>query len=52
MRNSVKTDLTTIKFKEYKKVFDISTFFMVKSEDSLFKGNYRMLSVRQLNVIY
>ena len=50
MRNSTKTDLTTIKFKEYKKVFDISSFFKVQTEDSLFKGNYRMLSVRQLNV--
>lgn len=49
MRNSTNTDLTTIKFNEYKKVFDISSFFRVKSEDSLFKSNYRMLSVRQLN---
>ncbi len=49
MRNSTRTDLTTLQFKDYKKVFDISSFFKVKSEDSLFKDNYRMLSVRQLN---
>jgi len=48
MRNATNTELTTIKFKEYKKIFDISSFFRVKTEDSLFKDNYRMLSVRQL----
>lgn len=50
MRNDIKTELTTIKFREYKKIFDISSFFRVKTEDSLFKDNYRMLSVRQLTV--
>ncbi len=50
MRNATNTDLTTIKFKEYKKIFDISSFFRVRTEDSLFKDNYRMLSVRQLDV--
>lgn len=50
MRNATNTELTTIRFKDYKKVFDISSFFRVKSSDSLFKDNYRMLSVRQLTV--
>ena len=49
-RNSTNTELTTIRFKDYKKVFDISSFFRVFTSDSLFKDNYRMLSVRQLNV--
>jgi lipopolysaccharide export system permease protein len=35
-------------FKEYKKVFDLSSFQLTKTEDSLFKDNYQMLSVRQL----
>jgi lipopolysaccharide export system permease protein len=51
MRNSTSTELTRIAFREYKKVFDISSFFRVQTDDSLFKDNYRMLSVRQLNVV-
>jgi lipopolysaccharide export system permease protein len=51
MRNSTSTELTRIAFREYKKVFDISSFFRVKTNDSLFKDNYRMLSVRQLNKV-
>ncbi len=49
LRNSINTELIRVAFKEYKKVFDISSFFQVKTSDSLFKDNYRMLSVRQLN---
>jgi lipopolysaccharide export system permease protein len=50
MRNSTKTQLVRLSFEEYKKVFDLSSFFMVKSSDSAFKDNYRMLSIKQLDV--
>lgn len=49
MRNSMQTELTRLSFSSYKKVFDITSFFRVKTSDSLFKDNYRMLSVRQLS---
>lgn len=48
-RSTLKTDLTRVNFREYKKVFDLSSFFKVKSSDSLFKDNFRMLSMRQLS---
>lgn len=48
MRASPNTELIRIGFKEYDKVFDLTSFFKVESNDSLFKDNYRMLSVRQL----
>lgn len=48
-RSSTQTELTRVNFREYKKVFDLSSFFKVKSSDSLFKDNFRMLSMRQLS---
>ncbi len=48
-RNSTNTELTRLGFKEYKKVFDLSSFKMNRTEDSIFKDNWRMLSIRQLN---
>ncbi len=48
MRASINTELTRINFTDYKKVFDLSSFFKVKTSDSLFKDNFRMLSMRQL----
>lgn len=48
MRATIHTELTRIHFSEYKKVFDLSSFFRVKTSDSLFKDNFRMLSMRQL----
>ena len=48
LRASKQTELTRINFDSYKKVFDLSSFFKVKSSDSLFKDNFRMLSMRQL----
>ncbi len=48
MRTTINTELTRINFSEYKKVFDLSSFFKVKTNDSLFKDNFRMLSMRQL----
>ena len=43
------TDFIRMGFKEYKKVFDLSSFKLNKTEDSVFKDNYQMLSVRQLD---
>ncbi|HSC53121.1 MAG TPA: LptF/LptG family permease [Phnomibacter sp.] len=48
MRGSTNTELTRVAFDEYDKVFDLSSFFKVQSNDSSFKDNFRMLSVRQL----
>lgn len=48
-RNSTNTEFTRMGFKDYKKIFDLSSFKIQKTEDSVFKDNWRMLSVRQLN---
>jgi lipopolysaccharide export system permease protein len=48
MRNTTNTEMIRVRFKDYDKVFDLSSFMRVQSDDSLFKDNYRMLSVRQL----
>lgn len=45
---TVNTDYLRLGFKEYKKVFDLSTFTMMRTPDSMFKDNFRMLNVRQL----
>jgi lipopolysaccharide export system permease protein len=47
-RHTLNTDFIRLGFKEYKKVFDLSSFKLNKTEDSIFKDNYQMLSVRQL----
>ena len=47
-RMVTKTDFTRSSFKQYKKVFDLSSFKMNKTEDTLFKYDPKMLSVRQL----
>jgi lipopolysaccharide export system permease protein len=49
MRGTTNTELIRVGFAEYEKVFDLTSFFRVKTNDSLFKDNYRMLSVRQLS---
>lgn len=36
-------------FKEYDKVFDLSTFKLNNASQDLFKGNYQMMNVQQLN---
>ncbi|MEJ7768975.1 MAG: LptF/LptG family permease, partial [Chitinophagaceae bacterium] len=46
---TLNTDYIRMGFKEYKKVFDLSSFQLNKTEDSVFKDNYQMLSVRQLD---
>jgi lipopolysaccharide export system permease protein len=48
-RYNPNTEFIRIGFKEYKKLFDLSSFKMNKTEDSLFRYSPKMLSVRQLN---
>jgi lipopolysaccharide export system permease protein len=47
--NTTATEFYRLGFKKYKKVFDLSSFNMMKTPDSLFKGSYNMLNVDQLN---
>ncbi len=42
------TQLIRMGFEEYKKVFDLSSFKLNKTDDSTFKNNYQMLNMRQL----
>jgi lipopolysaccharide export system permease protein len=49
-RNTPATDFIRSAFKEYKKVFDLSSFKITKTEDSLFQYDPKMLSVRQLTL--
>jgi lipopolysaccharide export system permease protein len=49
-RGTTNTEFIRLGFKEYKKVFDLSSFQLSRTEDSLFKDHHRMLSLRQLNV--
>lgn len=42
------TEYTRIGFKHFKKLFDLSVLQMKKTDDSLFRRNFRMLSVSQL----
>jgi lipopolysaccharide export system permease protein len=37
-------------FKEFKKLFDMSSLELKKNSDSFYRKNYKMLSVRQLNI--
>ncbi len=48
-RQTMTTDFTRTGFKEYKQVIDLNAFKMSKSEDSTFKYDPKMLSIRQLN---
>lgn len=48
-RSSTNTEFIRLGFKEYKKVFDLSAFTFYQTPDSVFKNNYQMLSIRQLN---
>jgi lipopolysaccharide export system permease protein len=47
-RLTTNTEFIRLGFKEYKKVMDLSSFALNKTDDSLFKNNYQMLSIRQL----
>lgn len=46
--NTAETEFYRLGFKRYKKAFDLSGFEVLKTPDSMFKGNYMMLNVRQL----
>jgi len=48
-RYSHNTEFIRMGFKEYKKVFDLSSFTMNKSHEDAFKYDPKMLSIRQLN---
>jgi lipopolysaccharide export system permease protein len=48
-RNSLNTQLIRMGFEEYKKVFDLSSFKLNKTDDSAFRNNYQMLNMRQLS---
>jgi lipopolysaccharide export system permease protein len=48
-RGTTNTEYTRLGFKSYKKVMDLSSFKMNKTEDSLFKYDPKMLSVRQIH---
>ena len=47
--HSMNTDFIRLSFKEYKKVFDLASFTMNKTEDDAYKYDPKMLSIRQLN---
>lgn len=49
VRQTMNTDFTKTHFKLYKKEFDLSSFKLNRSEDSVFKYDPKMLSIRQLN---
>jgi lipopolysaccharide export system permease protein len=48
-RLTTNTEFTRLGFKEYKKVMDLSSFALSRTDDSIFKNNYQMLSIRQLD---
>lgn len=43
------TEFIRLGFKEYKKLFDLTSLQMLNTPDSIFKNDYKMLSIRQLN---
>jgi len=49
-RYSANTEFIRLGFKTYKKEFDLSTFMFNKTEDSLFKYDPKMLSLRQIDI--
>lgn len=48
---TIETEYYRLGFKEYKKVFDLSSFRLNKTADSTFKTYYKMLSLQQLNTV-
>ena len=49
-RYGITSDFIRLGFKEYKTDFDLSSFQMNRTEDSLFKWDPKMLTVHQLNL--
>lgn len=48
---TTETEYYRLGFKEYKKVFDLSSFKLTKTADSTFKTYYKMLSLKQLTTV-
>jgi len=48
-RLTTNTEYIRLGFKEYKKVLDLSSLAMNRTNDSMFRNNWQMLSLRQLN---
>lgn len=48
---TIETEYYRLGFKEYKKVFDLSSFKLNKTADSTFKTYYKMLSLQQLTTV-
>lgn len=48
-RGTPNTEFIRLGFKQYKKVFDLSSFKINRTPDSLFRDNQRMLTLGQLN---
>jgi lipopolysaccharide export system permease protein len=48
-RFTINTEFMRMNFKTFKKVLDLSSFKMNSTNDSAFRNNYQMLSMRQLN---
>ncbi|MEO6721099.1 MAG: LptF/LptG family permease [Ferruginibacter sp.] len=44
------SEFIRLEFKEYKKLFDLGSLQMGNTPDSIFKSDYKMLSLRQLNI--
>jgi lipopolysaccharide export system permease protein len=49
-RLTTNTEFIRVGFKYYKKVFDLSSFKLTKSDDNTFKNNYQMLNIKQLTI--
>ena len=47
-RSNVGTNFVRMSFKKYKKVLDLTSFKMNKTDDSAFRNNYQMLTLVQL----
>ncbi|HEX6916285.1 MAG TPA: LptF/LptG family permease [Chitinophagaceae bacterium] len=47
---TTQTEFIQLGFKEYKKIFDLSSFQLARTADTLFQDHQRMLSIRQLDV--
>ncbi len=48
--DSTATEFIRLGFKTYKKLFDLSVLQKQTTNDSVYKKNYKMLSIRQLNI--
>ncbi len=49
-RLTTNTEFMRMNFKDFRKVLDLTSFKMNKTDDSLFRNNYQMLNMGELNV--